>query len=60
MTYYYYYYYYYYSYFHKLVKIAIKLDRLKSFDDGFKTQSTHFWKYVSNFKRKEYTVVLFH
>jgi hypothetical protein len=44
------------SYFHKLVKITVKFDRqqwLKSVDDRLNNQHSYFWKYVSNFTRKE-------
>jgi hypothetical protein len=44
------------AYFCKLVKLAIKLDWqqwLISVDDSLKTHPQHFWKYVSDFKRKD-------
>jgi hypothetical protein len=48
--------YFYFAHFRKLVKITIKTDRrrwLKSVDDSLKTHPQHFWKYVSNFNRKD-------
>jgi hypothetical protein len=48
--------YFYFAHFRKLVKVIIKTDRqrwLKSVDDSLKTHPQHFWKYVSNFKRKD-------
>jgi hypothetical protein len=48
--------YFYFTNFRKLVKITIKTDSrrwLKSVYDSLKTHPQHFWKYVSNFKRKD-------
>jgi hypothetical protein len=47
--------YFYFAHFRKLTKVTIKTDRwrwLKSVDHSLKTHPQHFWKYVSNFKRK--------
>jgi hypothetical protein len=42
------------SYYHKLVKTAIKTDRLlwlKSVEDNLKTKPRDLWKYVSEIKK---------
>jgi hypothetical protein len=48
------------SCFRELVKVTIKSDRqrcLKSVDDSLKSQPKQFWKYVSNFERKDNTFI---
>jgi hypothetical protein len=46
----------YFAFYRKLVKFTIKSDRqhwLKFIDDSVRNNLHHFWKYVSNFKRKD-------
>jgi hypothetical protein len=55
-----YYYYSIFSYYRKLVKITIKVDRfdwLKIIDNNFRTQPKHFWKYICKFKRNDQSVI---
>jgi hypothetical protein len=47
------------SYYRKLVKTTVKIDRLawlKAVDDNLRTQPEHFWKCISKFKRNEQSV----
>jgi hypothetical protein len=46
----------YFAFYRKLVNVTIKSDRqhwLKFVDDSLRNNPHHFWKYVSNFKRKD-------
>jgi hypothetical protein len=46
----------YFAFYRKLVKASIKCDRqewLRFLDASFRNNPHHFWKYVSNFKRKD-------